>query len=181
MIAYTQAFRLQPICSNGDTYLKWKDELKEYLVNREYKEVEVQQQIDTATSVHVSRTEAKKMNEIKNIERVPQAVTYHPQLPYWGKIFPNHLPTLHISETMKEAIPNPPLVPNRRPKNFKDLLVRAMMKPLQQLYEGISPCGKPCFKSWMHIRTATLLKASGRDNSLKFMLLLFAKPKIPYI
>ena len=118
----------------------------------------VQEQIDRATSV--SRTEALKTSEIKNIERVPLVVTYHPQLPCLGKILRNHLPTLHILETMKKAVPNPPLVANRQPKNLKDLLVRVMMKPPQQLYEGTSPCGKPRCKSCMHIRTGNAFESA---------------------
>ena len=137
---------------------KKTEELKEYLVDRGYKEMEVQQQIDRATSV--SRIEALKTSEIKHTERVPLVVTYHPQLPCSGRILWNHLPTLHISETMKKAVPNPPLVANRRPKNLKDLLVRAMMKPSQQLYEGTSPCGRLCCKSCTHIRTGNTFESA---------------------
>ena len=45
-IAYSQALRLRWICSNGDTYLRRAEELKEYLVHRGYKGEEVQQQIE---------------------------------------------------------------------------------------------------------------------------------------
>ena len=106
--------RLRRICSDRDTYLKRTEELKEYLVNQGYKEMEVQQQIDRATNVN--RTEALKMSEINNIERVPLVVTYHPQLPCLGRILRNHPPTLHILETMKKTVSNPPLVANRWPK-----------------------------------------------------------------
>ena len=101
------------------------------------------------------------MSESKSIERVPLVVTYHPQLWCLGKILWNHLSTLHISETMNKAVPNPPLVANRRPKNLKDLLVRAMMKPPQQLHEGTSPCGKPRCKSCMHIRTGNAFESAA--------------------
>ena len=65
-----------------------------------------------------------------------------------------HGRTIHISEKMKKAVPNPSLVANRRPKNLKYLLVRATMKPPQHLYERNSPCGRPRCKSCMHIRTS---------------------------
>ena len=52
---------------------------------------------------------------------------------------------------MNKAVPNPPLVVNRWPKNLNDVLVRAMMKPPQQLHEGNSPCGRPrCKKLHAH-------------------------------
>ena len=157
-IAYSQALRLRRICSNGDTYLRRAQELKEHLVNRRYKRVKIQQQIDRATSV--SRTEALAMSEINNEERVPLVVTYHPQLPCLGKILREHLPTLHVSETMKKAVPNPPLVANRRPKNLRDLLVRAEMKPPQQLYEGNSACRRPRCKSCIHIKTGSAFESA---------------------
>ena len=100
------------------------------------------------------------MSENKNTDRVPLVVTYHPQLPCLGRILRNHLPILHISETMKEAVPNPPLVANRRPKNLKGLLVRVMMKPPQQLYEGNSSCGRPHCKSCMHIWTGLTFESA---------------------
>ena len=100
------------------------------------------------------------MSENKNIERVPLVVTYHPELPCWGKILHDHLPTLHISEKMKKAVPNPPLVANRRPKNLKDLLVRVTMKPPQHLYQGNSPCGRPSCKSCTHIQTSITFESA---------------------
>ena len=87
-------------------------------------------------------------------------VSYHSQLPYLERILGNHLPTLHISETIKKAVPNPPLVANRRPKNLKDLSVRAKMKLPQQPYVGNSPCGRPRCKSCMHIRTGITLESA---------------------
>ena len=134
---------LRRICSDSDTYLRRTEELKQYLVDRGYKDAETQQQIDRATSV--SRTETLKMSENKNVERVPLVVTYHPYLPCLGRILRNHIPTFHFSETMKKAVPNPPLVANRRPKNLKDLLLRAMMKTPQQRFEGNygGPEGRP--------------------------------------
>ena len=164
-IAYSQALRLRRICSDDDTYLKRAEELKEYLVHRGYKGEEIQQQIDRATSV--TRTKALTRSEIKNTDRVPLVVTFHPQLPSLGKILRDHLPTLHISEKMKKAVPNPPLVANRRPKNLNDLLVRATMKPPQQLHEGNSPCGRPRCKSCAHIRAGVTFESARTGEKFR--------------
>ena len=117
------------------------------------------------------------MSESKSIERVPLVVTYHPQLWCLGKILWNHLPTLHISETMNKAVPNPPLVADRRPKNLKDLLVRAMMKPPQQLHEGTSTCGKPCCKSCMHIRTGKAFESAAMGEKFQTHVMANCKTK----
>ena len=103
------------------------------------------------------------MSEIKNIERVPLVVTYHPELLCLGKILSNHLPTLHISEKMKKMVPNPPLVANRQPKNLKDLLVRVTTKPPQHLYEGNSPYGRPRCKICTHIQTSVIFESATTE------------------
>ena len=168
-IAYSQALCLWRICSNGDTYLRRAEELKEYLVHRGYKGEEVQQQIERATNV--TRTEALTRSEIKNMDTVPLVVTFHPQLPSLGEIPRDHLPTctspLCISEKMKKAVPNPPLVANRRSKNLNDLLVRATMKPPQQLHEGNSPCGRPRCKSCTHIRAGTTFESARTGEKFR--------------
>ena len=76
-------------------------------------------------------------------------------------------PTLHISEIMKKVVPKPPLVANRRPKNLKDLPVKVMMTPPQQLYEGNSPCGRPCCKSCMHIGTGVIFESATKRKKFQ--------------
>ena len=164
-IAYSQALRLRRICSEGDLYLKRIKELEDHLVNRGYNRVEVQQQINKAT--RVNRTEALAKSEAKIMNRVPLVVNYHPQLPRLGKILRNHLPTLHISEKMKEAVPNPPLIANRRPKNLKDLLVRASLKPPPQRHEGSNRCGRPRCKSCVHIKTGITFKSAVTGENFR--------------
>ena len=66
--------------------------------------MEIQQQI--------AREEALEMSGKKTIDKIPLVVTYHPDLPPLGKILPDHLPILHVSERMKLAVPSPPLVAN---------------------------------------------------------------------
>ena len=46
---------------------------------------------------------------------------------------PRSIPILHVS---KRITPSPFLVAYKRPKNLKDLLLRATLKPPQQTYEG---------------------------------------------
>ena len=55
---------------------------------------------------------------------------------------------------MKRLVSSPPLVTYRRPKNLKDLLVRATLKPPRQIYEGTHQCSRrPCCKTCTHIKT----------------------------
>ena len=61
---------------------------------------------------------------------------------------------------MKEEVLNPPLVANRQPKNLKDLLVRAFLKPPLQWHRRSNWCGWPSCESWMHIKTGITFKSA---------------------
>ena len=123
-IPYSEALHLRHICSDDEWYLAHTQELEQYLVDRGYRDTEMQRQIDQATSR--DRTELlSNHSEKTNLGRVPLVVTHHPHLPPLSYILRRHLPILHASEKMRKAAPHPPLVVNRRPRNLKDLLVRA--------------------------------------------------------
>ena len=161
-IPYSQALRLRRICSEPEEYLERTRELKCHLINRGYGENEVQQQINKATRVH--RDEALMPSETTNIGRIPLVVTYHPNLPPLHKILRKHLPILHLSDRMKKAVSNPPLVANRRPRNLNDLVVRASLKPPQQ-YRGNYQCGRPRCKTCKHIKTGNNFTSTARDET----------------
>ena len=104
-ISYSQALRLRRICSQEPDYFTHTKELKQHLVARGYHRKEVQQYIDRATGV--KRAQALKKSEKSNQEdRVPLVVNYHPNLPKLHEILRCHLPILHVSERMKQVVPN---------------------------------------------------------------------------
>ena len=153
-IPYSQALRLRRICSDDETFYERTKELKHHLVKRGYRESAIQQQIGRASSVN--RNIALTSSERDNTHRVPLVVTYHPELPNLSKILRDHLPTLHVSEKMKKAVPNAPLVAYRRPRSLNDLLVRASIRPLENvIYEGSRQCGRPRCKTCAHVKTGT--------------------------
>ena len=111
----------------------------------------VQRQIDRANEI--TRDEALETSERKTTDRIPLVVTYQDLKPL-GKILRNHLPILHVSERMKLATPSPPLVANRRPRNLKELLTKAKLKPSQR-HNGSRGCGRPRCKTCALVRTGT--------------------------
>ena len=58
------------------------------------------------------------------IQRLPLVIT----LLKIANILKKHLPILHASDRLRDAVPNPPMVAFRRPKNQRDLLIRAELK-----------------------------------------------------
>ena len=49
---------------------------------------------------------------------------------------------VNFSPTLKKLLPVVPMVSFRRPKNLKDLLVRAKVRPLEEKIRGMFCCGK---------------------------------------
>ena len=61
-------------------------------------------------------------------------VTGHPELPNLSKVLPKHLPLLYILEKIKLSGTKPTLSGTLTALQFKSSLVRAILKPPQQLY-----------------------------------------------
>ena len=77
----------------------------------------------------------------KKTARTPLVVTYHPMLPSFQSTTRQHQTILQTSERLRKLFPSLPLIAFRRPKNLKDLLVRASLKPAIQNEPGNRPCG----------------------------------------
>ena len=76
-----------------------------------------------------------------------------------------HLPLLCASTRMKQAFPERPFVAYRRPKNLRDLLVHANLKPSHlEPARGSSPCESKRCLTCQHIRSGTSVQStvSGR-------------------
>ena len=95
-IAYSQALRLRPICSEPSDNFRHVQELEEHLVSRGHDRARMQKQLDRATKV--KRLETLQSSRKKTEDRIPLAVTYHPQLPNVRNIITQHVPALDVSE-----------------------------------------------------------------------------------
>ena len=150
---------MRRICSRDEDYTKRIKELKEHLKGRGYRDTTVDTQIQLATQT--SREEVLLPHPRRPaLERIPLVVTYRPGLTKLSSIVRKHLPILHISEKLRKAIPNPPLVAYRRPPNLRDLLVRAEVKPPTPPTPGDNaPCGS------RRCKTCQLIKRTNTFTS----------------
>ena len=108
-IPYSQALRIRPICSNSVNFDQRVNDLNNFVVNQGYRENEVQQQTDRATSVdgdHLFKLQAMTEPTLESIQLV---ATYHPELPKLRCILDQHLPVLHVSPRPSKIVPCPPL------------------------------------------------------------------------
>ena len=94
------------------------------------------------------------------LNRVPIIVTYHPCLPLLNSILAKHSSILNVSERLRRAVSNPPLVTYRRPSNLKNLLVRATFKQRQPSYKGNSQCRQTRCKTCQHIKSVDKFNSS---------------------
>lgn len=125
-VPYGLSTRIRRICSDDQTFKQRSKELKQRLIRRGYKAHRVEetiQKVSTSDRKELLQYQSKK----KKSSRVPLVTTFHPKLPDLSAITRECLPALHVSSKMKALFPEPPLISFRRPKNLKDILVRAKL------------------------------------------------------
>jgi hypothetical protein len=121
-IPLSQALRIHRICSTEENFNKNVNKLEHHLLRRGHKKLLLCRQFNHVHDVsreslltHRPRT--------KQINRIPLITTFHPNLPNLQMITRSLLPVLHASAHHKKAVPEPPVIGLKRPKNLCDLLV----------------------------------------------------------
>ena len=149
--------------------MKRSQELKANLVARGYKESLIDPQIQRAARFSREATLQPRPRRTP-LNRVPLVTTYHPGLTSLARITKKHLPIFHTSQRLKQALPNPPLVAFRRPKNLRDLLVRANLQtPAPPTNTGNIACGNKRCKTCSVINNNSTFKshATGREHKIR--------------
>ena len=168
-IPYSQSLRLKRICSRTKDFTVRTNQLKTHLLARGYKDHLVSQQIQKAADV--PRTESLESHPPRQrLQRTPLVVTFHPSLSSLPSIARKHLGILHASQRLEKAIPNPPLVSFRRPRNLRNLLVRAQVPtPAPPTLNGNAPCNSRRCKCCKEIETCNTFKSknTGRKYDIK--------------
>ena len=146
-IPYSLALRIIRICPMEEDRDKRLEELKQMLLERDYKSGIINAAIRKAKLV--PRHEAlKKVVRNQEEERRPvMVVTYDPRLPAVPALVTKHWRAMCRDEPyLKEVFPNPPLVAYRRQKTTGDKIIRAKLpgpaiRPQRQL-PGMKKCRK---------------------------------------
>ncbi|PIK49128.1 hypothetical protein BSL78_13997 [Apostichopus japonicus] len=91
----------------------------------------VREAIQRVRSLSRSSTLAVKDKKGRDCDnKLPLVVTFHPNLPPLQKITSNNHNILLTSDRLQRAVPEKPIIAYRRPRNLRDLLVRAAVPPL---------------------------------------------------
>ena len=116
-ILYSQALRLRRVCSEEEHLQKWTHKLKKHLLKRRYREQQLNKEIHRALTISRQNCLQTHPNQEKSA-RIPLVVTYHLIFPRVHLITKHHLSILHSSERLRRAVPLPPLITFRRPRNL---------------------------------------------------------------
>ena len=149
-IPYSQAPRLNRICSKNQFFDKRCNNLEVWLKNRAYIMKLVRQQILKARKykrtelLHSQRKEAYKNKVVFNI-------TYYP---IFSKLN-NILSKIHLLQTRdrehSRVFENVPIICFRKRKSFKDIVVRAKASSLKTEDSLCGPCINPRYEICKHI------------------------------
>ena len=146
-IPYSQALRLNRICSNNSLFDKRCNQLEDWLCKRGYSNKMVRNQILAARKF--------SREDILNKEKQPRKdiltfnITYHPKLRVIKDTLKKLQMLLEYDSGHKKVFSDIPMVGFRKGKSLKDLLVRAKL-PLLDDVPGCNKCqktgrkGPPC-------------------------------------
>ena len=145
-IPFSLALRIVRICSLPADRDKRLAELKKMLLERDYKPGLIDAVIEKAKAI--PRSEAlKKVENKKDNKRPVFVITYDPRLPSITNIVHKHWRTMTKDPYLKQVFEAPPLIAYRRPKNLKELTIRAKVPPLapsrpKRKIPGMTKCNR---------------------------------------
>ena len=169
-IAYSQALRLRRICSNDTNFSQHASDLKRNLTDRGHSSKKVQQAINKVRSLSRSDVLQQKSRDQDPNTRVPLVVSFHPNLPPLRSITNDNHHILHTSDRLQQAVPDTPILAYRRPRNLRDLLVRAEVRPLSDTnpttHQGTFTCdSNRCVVCKEHIKEGDSFISNSNNSS----------------
>ena len=138
-ISYSQALRLNRICSDNETFDRRFNDLEKWLMERRNNEKMIREQILKARK-HSRNDLLEKEKQQMSERKLTFNITYYSTFRNVRSI----IQELHISTPNKEhkkVFPDVPVVGFRNGKSLKDYLVRAKLPKLDESGR-CEPCGK---------------------------------------
>ena len=166
-IPFGQALRYKRICSTDETFNHRARTLVQNFTDRGYDKSDVLDKVDKVRVLE--RSETLKYNEKQQSDRVPLVTTYHPDLPKLSKILRKRWDIITTSDRLTNVFTHHPVMAFRRPKNLKDMLVRAKINKPVRGSGGCSPCDKPRCQVCFCIQRTDLFqsKATGSNFTIR--------------
>ena len=166
-IPFSLALRIVRICSLPKDREKRFQELKEMLIDRDYKPRLITAAIDKARSV--PREEAiKKVVRPVSSDRPVLVIQFDPRLPSLSGIVQKHWRSMVSTDPyLKQVFPLPPLIAYRRPKNIRDLVIKARIPPVYirptRTQAGYKKCTNVSCLTCPYSKPGKLIKATASE------------------
>ena len=169
-IAYSQALRLRRICSEDSDFSSHARNLKRHLCARGHGARAVNQAINKVRSLPRSEVLKRKSHNQETTDRIPLVTTFHPNLPPLRNILHDNQHILHTSDRLQQAAPNAPILSYRRPRNLRDIIVRAEVPSLTDnsspIQHGTSKCtSNRCIVCKVHIHEGDTFTSNSTKHS----------------
>ena len=167
-IPYSLAYRIVRICSTVELRDRRLDELKCFLLGRNYSPAVIEAALTKAKLVD-RNTALKRVLKDKDQDRVVFALTFDPRLPSISSIIHRHWRSMTLDPWMHEVFPAPPMVAFRRPTNLREKLVTAKLPPTgrpKRKVKGMKKCGRNC-PSCPYIKEDKIVKASKGGKTVE--------------
>ena len=139
------AIRLKRICSDGQDYIRHRDELGERLLSRGYPKNVIDKNFAKVDKMDRSELLTRKDKTNKATTRVPLVITFSSHLPNIRSILRNKRHILEKSDNLKEIFKEDPIVAYRKGRSLKDQLVHNKTRSIMGGQKtGRQDCGKGC-------------------------------------
>ena len=162
-IPYSLCHRLVRICSEEVTLNKRFQELKGFLLSRQYDEKLIDRAILKATQL--DRKEALRKVPRVTTSRPVFVTTYHPALPPITKILKNAWKVMVDSDNhLKNVFPKPPMVAYKQPNNssLRQILIKSKLPQREKrIIPGLKKCNRPNCNACPFIKEGSTITSSN--------------------
>ena len=141
-IPYSQMLRLRRLCSSEEVFEKRICDMTKQFKARGYSHACIAKAADRAR--RQQRAAALEYQPKTNTTRVPFVITHNPMNPPLRHILREEHVTLHKSEVMKAAMPEPPIVGERNCRSIRDILMPSILPRHTTSTVGTHKCSKGC-------------------------------------
>ncbi|XP_078084813.1 uncharacterized protein LOC144503794 [Mustelus asterias] len=162
-IPYGQALRIHRICSDEEDRNRHLQTLKDALIRTGYGARLIDQQFRRATAKN--RTDLLRRQTRDMVDRVPFVVQYFPGVEKLRHLLRNLQHVIDEDEHLAKAIPTPPLLAFKQPRNLKQTIVHSKLPSLQENsdHDTTQPCHSNLCKTCRIINTDAII---SRENTI---------------
>ena len=171
-IPYSLCYRLVRICSKRPTLLIRLEELKDFLLARNYDPQLVNSSIMRALQLKRTDTLQKVQKEVNS--RAVFVTNYHPALPSISKILKDAWRiNIQTDNHLKETFSQPPMVAYKQPKNssLRQILIKSTLPGRdKRLQPGLRKCNKDFCNTCPLISPNIVTTTSSNNNRVSISL-----------